>query len=48
MTNRFEREKAKAQNDQHTQILNDMLARPENKYCAECGSKGLRSHTDLG
>ena len=40
MTTRTDREKAKAQNELHTQILNGMLQLPENKTCAECGAKG--------
>jgi hypothetical protein len=40
MSTRSERERQKAQNDLHTRILNDMLAQPDNKYCAECGTKG--------
>ena len=41
MSTRSEREGQKALNEKHTQILNEMLARPENKTCADCGAKGL-------
>ena len=44
MSTRTDREKAKAQNELHTQILNNMLQLPENKTCAECGAKGLLPH----
>ena len=40
MATRQEREKMKDLNELHTQILNDMLTLPENKFCADCGIKG--------
>ena len=41
MATRGLREKEKKQNELHQQILNQMLNEPENKFCAECGTKGL-------
>jgi len=41
MATRGARDKQK-QNEQHSAILLDMLEKPENKYCADCLSKGPR------
>jgi stromal membrane-associated protein len=37
---RFNREKQKELNDQHTKILKNLMAKPENKKCADCKRKG--------
>ncbi len=39
MATRAERDKKK-QNDEHALILQNLLAEPGNKFCAECGTKG--------
>lgn len=40
MTTRVAREKLQSQNDRHKEILAKLLAKDENKYCADCLAKG--------
>lgn len=42
MSTRQERQANKSQNDKHTAILKDLIARPENKKCADCKKKDSR------
>lgn len=42
MTTRVAREKLQSQNDRHKEILAKLLAKDENKYCADCLAKGPR------
>jgi stromal membrane-associated protein len=40
--NRFERDNNKSLNEQHSRILKSLMARVENKKCADCGKKDPR------
>ena len=42
MATRFEREKKQAQNDHYKKVLAQLIAKEENKYCADCLAKGRR------
>ncbi|KAJ3320164.1 hypothetical protein HDV06_005641 [Boothiomyces sp. JEL0866] len=42
MATRQERQGDKALNEKHTKILKELMARPENKKCADCGKKDPR------
>eukprot|EP00036_Acanthoecidae_sp_10tr_P012119 CAMPEP_0182926744 /NCGR_PEP_ID=MMETSP0105_2-20130417/12242_1 /TAXON_ID=81532 ORGANISM="Acanthoeca-like sp., Strain 10tr" /NCGR_SAMPLE_ID=MMETSP0105_2 /ASSEMBLY_ACC=CAM_ASM_000205 /LENGTH=305 /DNA_ID=CAMNT_0025064653 /DNA_START=31 /DNA_END=944 /DNA_ORIENTATION=+ len=42
MATRGERENAKKLNAEHSAILADLMTRPENRACADCGAKGPR------
>ena len=35
------RERLQSQNDKHEEILSKILAKQENKFCADCLSKGI-------
>lgn len=47
MSTRTEREKNKKQHDRHNSILMDLLREDQNKYCADCGAKGLLQRVNI-
>ena len=40
MTTRYEREKKQSQNDHFKKVLAQVIAKEENKFCADCLAKG--------
>ena len=47
MATRLEREKRQVQNDHYKNILAKLIAKEENKYCADCLAKGKKAPSTL-